>query len=61
MQILDYSVKTHFYDIVYNIYDNLPLIEKRKEYFKEINKNDIINVSKKIKLNTIFTLEGKDS
>ena len=46
---------------VFNIYDNLPLIEKRKEYFKEINKNDIINVSKKIKLNTIFTLEGKDS
>ena len=28
---------------------------------EEINKNDIINVSKKIKLNTIFTLEGKDS
>ena len=46
---------------VFNIYDNLPLIEKRKEYFKKINKNDIINVSKKIKLNTIFTLEGKDS
>lgn len=44
---------------VFNIYDKLPLIEERKEYFKKLTKEDIVNVSKKVKLNTIFTLEGR--
>ena len=43
---------------VFNIYDKLPSIEERKEYFKKLTKEDIVNVSKKVKLNTIFTLEG---
>ncbi len=44
---------------VFNIYDKLPSIEERKEYFKKLTKEDIVNVSKKVKLNTIFTLEGR--
>lgn len=44
---------------VFSIYDNLPLLEKRKKLVKNITKKDIINVAKKIKLNTIFTLKGK--
>lgn len=45
---------------VFNVYDNFPSIEDRRELFKKIRKEDIVNVSKKIKLNTIFALEGKD-
>ena len=44
---------------VFNIYDKLPSIEERKEYFIKLTKEDIVNVSKKVKLNTIFTLEGR--
>ena len=44
---------------VFNIYDKLPSIKERKEYFKKLTKEDIVNVSKKVKLNTIFTLEGR--
>lgn len=44
---------------VFNIYDKLPSIEERKEYFKKLTKEYIVNVSKKVKLNTIFTLEGR--
>lgn len=44
---------------VFNIYDKLPSIEERKEYFKKLTKEDIVNVSKRVKLNTIFTLEGR--
>ena len=44
---------------VFNIYDKLPSIEERKEYFKKLTKEDIVNVSKKVKLNTIFILEGR--
>lgn len=44
---------------VFSIYDNLPLLEERKKLVKNVTKKDIINVSKKIKLNTIFTLKGK--
>lgn len=44
---------------VFNIYADLPLIEERKELYKNITKEDIINVSKKIKINTTFTLKGK--
>ena len=44
---------------VFNIYDKLPSIEERKEYFKKLTKEDIVNVSKKVKLNTIFNLEGR--
>ena len=41
------------------VYDNLTPIDERVKLYKEIKKEDIINVAKKIKLNTIFTLEGR--
>ena len=44
---------------VFNVYDNLPMIEDRKLAFKNVKKEDIVNVAKKVKLNTIFALEGK--
>lgn len=44
---------------VFHIFANLPLLDERKELFKKVTKEDIINVSKKIKINTICTLNGK--
>lgn len=45
---------------VFNIFDSLPLIEDRKKELNKIKKADVINVAKKIKLNTIYVLNGKD-
>ena len=45
---------------VFHIFDNLPMPEERIEMFKNIKKEDIINVAKKVKLNTVFTLEGRN-
>lgn len=46
MQILDYSVKTHFYDIVYNIYDNWQVCDYSLNYKiindHKLNKNEKI-------------------
>ena len=44
---------------VFKVYDNLPDLDERKKLFKEVTKSDVINVAKKIKLNTIFVLKGK--
>ncbi len=44
---------------VFHEYDNLPLPEERKILFEKVSKDDVIKVAKKIKLNTIFTLEGR--
>ena len=44
---------------VFNVYDNLPMIEDRKLAFKNVKKEDIVKVAKKVKLNTVFALEGK--
>ena len=41
---------------VYNYLDNLPLLEERKKLYKKVTREDIINVSKKIKINTIYSL-----
>ena len=43
---------------VFNIFDNLPMPEERKKLYKKVTKEDIINVAKKLKLNTVFTLKG---
>lgn len=43
---------------VFNKFDNLPELDERKEMIKKVTKEDIINVAKKIKLNTIYVLEG---
>lgn len=44
---------------VFNYFDNLPEIEKRKEMIKKVSKEDLVNVAKKIKLNTVYVLKGK--
>jgi predicted Zn-dependent peptidase len=44
---------------VFKIYDNLPDIEERKELLRNITREEIVAVSKKIKLNNIYVLEGK--
>lgn len=45
---------------VFHVFDNLPMPEERVEMFKNIKKDDVINVAKKVKLNTVFTLEGRN-
>ena len=45
---------------VFHVFDNLPMPEERVEMFKNIKKEDVISVAKKVKLNTIFTLEGRN-
>ena len=45
---------------VFNVFDNLPLIEDRKKELTKIKKEDVINVARKLKLNTIYVLNGKD-
>ena len=37
---------------------NLGDIEERKEEIKKVTKDDIIRVSKKVKIDTVFLLEG---
>ncbi len=44
---------------VFNEFDDLPEIEQRKDMIKKVTKDDIIRVAKKIKLNTVYVLEGK--
>ncbi len=46
---------------VFHIFDNLPMPDERIEMFKNVKKEDVINVAKKVKLNTIFTLEGRSN
>lgn len=45
---------------VFHVFDKLPMPEERVEMFKNIKKEDVISVAKKVKLNTIFTLEGRN-
>lgn len=44
---------------VFNIFADLPMIDERKEMYNSISRKDIIDVSKKIKLNTVYTVKGK--
>lgn len=43
---------------VFNIIDNLPDLAKRKEMLMEVTKEDVVKVAKKIKLNTVYVLNG---
>ena len=45
---------------LFNYLDNLPLYEERVKEFKTVTKDEVIKVSKKIKLNTIYLLKGED-
>ena len=42
---------------IFHIYLDMPLIDERKVEFQKVTKKDLINVAKKIKLNTIFLLK----
>lgn len=45
---------------VFHVLDNLPLIDERIELIKNITKEEIVNISKKIKPNLTFILEGEE-
>ena len=49
------SILTNY---IFNVYYELPTPDERKDKYKKVTKTDIMNVAKKIKINTIFTLEG---
>lgn len=46
---------------VFHEFADLPLIEERKEMYKTVTKAEVIRVSKKVKLNTIYNLKGKEA
>ena len=45
---------------VFHVFEDFPLIEERLELINKCTKEDIIKVAKKVKINAIFALEGKD-
>ncbi len=46
-------------NFIFHLKDNLPPIEERIEMIKNITKEDVIKVAKKVKINTIYALKGK--
>ncbi|MEG1506343.1 MAG: pitrilysin family protein [Bacilli bacterium] len=42
----------------FNYFDDLPLLEERKKLIMDVTKEDIVNVAKKLKINTAFMLSG---
>ena len=46
---------------VFNYFDNLPSLDERKDMLKKVTKEDIMKVAKKLKLNTVYVLEGRCS
>ena len=46
---------------VFNIFDNLPLIEERIKMIKDVTKGEIVNVANKIKPNIFYVLEGEEN
>ena len=46
---------------VFHEFDNLPLIDERKKSLAKLTKEDVVNVSRKLKLNTIYVLKGKEN
>ncbi len=47
-------------NFLFNYLDDLPLYDERVKIFKSVTKEEIMNVAKKVKLNTIYLLEGED-
>ena len=41
---------------IFNVFDNVPLIEKRIKEFQDITKEDVVKLAQKLKINTIFML-----
>ncbi len=49
-------------NFVFNVFDNLPLLDERKELLQQINKDDLIKCGKSLSLNTIYIQKrGDDS
>lgn len=47
---------------IFNVFDNVPLIEKRIKEFQDITKEDVVKLAQKLKINTIFMLsDGVES
>ena len=46
---------------VFNIYDNILLLEERNKNIKTVTKEEIVSLANKIKLNTIFLLNEGDN
>lgn len=46
---------------VFHEFDNLPLIDERKKSLAKLTKEDVVIISKKLKLNTIYVLKGKEN
>lgn len=45
---------------LFNYLDNLPLYDERVKEFNSVTKNEVVEMAKKIKLNTIYLLKGED-
>ena len=45
---------------LFNYLDNLPLYDERVREFNSVTKDEVVEVAKKIKLNTIYLLKGED-
>ena len=45
---------------LFNDLDQLPLYDERVKEFKTVTKEEIMNVAKKVKLNTIYLLKGEE-
>jgi len=43
---------------VFNIFDDLPPLEDRKKQINEVTKKEIVEVAKKVKINTTYVLKG---
>ena len=46
---------------LFNYLDNLPLYEERIQEFKTVTKEEVIELAKKVKLNTVYLLGGEDN
>lgn len=45
---------------LFNYLDNLPLYDERVREFNSVTKEEVVEIAKKIKLNTIYLLKGED-
>ena len=43
---------------IFNIYDNLPLIDERVKMISEVTKEDLITCGKSLRINTIYIQEA---
>ena len=44
---------------VFSYFDTLPELNERKELIKKVTREDIVNVAKGLRLNTVYVLEGR--